>query len=135
MGLLNRLRNALYGIPPTDDRQEPPTDYVESPFGRGRPCRFDPDTGDGKPPPNAPGLYYIRNEDGGPQYIGETDDIDRRLKEHKRDGHIRPGEKIDYKIAREDSTSEERRAIEAKKIQQHKPPRNQRGGGGGRKAQ
>ena len=70
----------------------------------GRPSKYDPFTGKGSPPPSAPGEYRIRDAAGSIAYVGETNDLRRRMGEHLRRG----------------------------KLAQHDPPLNRSVGGEGR---
>ena len=48
----------------------------------GRPSKYDPFTGKGSPPPSAPGEYRIRDAAGSIAYVGETNDLRRRMALH-----------------------------------------------------
>jgi excinuclease UvrABC nuclease subunit len=52
----------------------------------GRPAKYNPTTGQGNKPPQAPGEYRIRDGAGKVVYVGETNDLNRRMNEHKRSG-------------------------------------------------
>ncbi len=94
-------------------------------FNRGRPSR--------QSPPKAPGEYRIRDKDTGKiKYIGETNNLSRRVKEHNRGSFPSKDNVAEWQRADRDSTSQERRLHEKRKIDQHQPPMNQRRGGGGR---
>lgn len=67
-------------------------------------------------------------------YVGETDNLLRRMQEHMRTGKIQQGFAFDFQIADGRSTFQTRRNHEADKIDQHNPYGNQRRGGGGRPA-
>lgn len=54
----------------------------------GRPSKYDPFTGKGSPPPSAPGEYRIRDAAGSIAYVGETNDLRRRMGEHLRHGKL-----------------------------------------------
>lgn len=58
-------------------------------YKAGRPSKYTPSTGSGKKPPSAPGEYRIRNAAGDIIYIGETNDLRRRMNEHRRSGKLR----------------------------------------------
>jgi len=100
--------------------------YAEGPYAPGRPSSA--------APPDAAGEYRIKDKDGKTKYIGETNDLKRRKKEHERSGKIEEGEKFLWKKAKPSATTEERRAHEKKKIEQHQPYGNKSKGGEGRKA-
>lgn len=58
-------------------------------YKSGRPNKYNPNTGEGKKPPSTPGEYRIRNEETNKiEYIGETNDLNRRMNEHKRNGRF-----------------------------------------------
>ena len=59
------------------------------PYKAGRPFRYDPAAKKGKTPPACPGEYRIRNARRELQYIGETNDLSRRMKEHIASGKLR----------------------------------------------
>ena len=100
----------------------------------GRPYKYLPDTMNSRRPPSKPGEYRIRDESGSISYIGETNDLDRRLKEHSRTGKLATGGSYEYKIADGRSTSNTRRVHEQDKIRQHNPSLNKSRGGEGRLA-
>lgn len=103
----------------------------------GRPFKHNPTTGAGSRPPACPGEYRIRDAQGNLQYIGETNNLRRRMEEHIRSGKLATGANggtIEYKVASASSTSQSRRAHEQQKIAQHNPPLNKSRGGEGRPA-
>lgn len=53
-------------------------------YKTGRPWKYDPTTGAGHKPPNSPGEYRMRDGSGRITYIGETNDLARRMQEHIR---------------------------------------------------
>lgn len=102
----------------------------------GRPQKYDPSTGSGNRPPAQPGEYRIRDASGEITYIGETNDLRRRMGEHLRSGKLSggkdPGGTFEWKVADGRSTSVTRRIHEREKIAQHSPRLNSSGGGEGR---
>lgn len=104
----------------------------------GRPNKYNPTTGAGQKPPAKPGEYCIRDGQGAISYIGETNNLARRTKEHIRSGKLSVGHAgagtIEYQVADGRSTSNTRRAHERMKIAQHQPPLNRSRGGEGRPA-
>lgn len=107
-------------------------------YKRGRPVKYDPTTKSGKNPPKEPGEYRIRDDSGKIIYIGETNNLDRRMHEHIRSGKLKIGEEgrftFEYQLADKRSTSVTRRLHERVKIKQHDPALNKSGGGEGRSA-
>ena len=102
----------------------------------GRPCKYNPTTGEGSKPPKAPGEYRIRDDKGILTYIGETNDLNRRLYQHTHGGKMSDGQNtggtFEWKKADGRSSSVTRRVHEIKKIAQHQPTLNQSRGGEGR---
>lgn len=67
-------------------------------------------------------------------YIGVTQNLHRRVREHKSKGEkFKPGEYVAIKIANTGTTWDELINHERKKISQHNPGRNGNSGGGGRR--
>lgn len=105
------------------------------PYKAGRPFRYDPAAKKGKTPPACPGEYRIRNARRELQYIGETNDLSRRMKEHIASGKLPlDGSVFDYMPADGRSASRTRRAHEQRSIKKHAPPGNRSRGGEGRPA-
>ena len=105
----------------------------------GRPNKYNPSSGKGQKPPAKPGEYRIRHSSSGEiVYIGECNNLARRMNEHIRTGKLPKGvgceATFEYKIADGRSSSSTRRKHERRKIEQHQPVLNMRGGGGGRPA-
>lgn len=98
----------------------------------GRPNKYNPSTGRGTKPPSCPGEYRLRDNTGILCYIGETCNLNRRTKEHIRNGKLSHGGTVEYKIADGHSTSATRREHERMKIAQHSPILNRSSGGEGR---
>lgn len=110
-------------------------------YKQGRPKKFDPYSGGGSLPSAKGGEYRIRTKDehgGTVVYIGETNNIRRRIKEHMRCGKLKDAEPgscvVEYKEADGRSTSRTRREHERQKIEQHSPALNRSKGGEGRPA-
>lgn len=101
----------------------------------GRPSKYNPASDTGKEPPHSPGEYRIRSTDSTIVYIGETNDLNRRMNEHIRSGKLpRDGSTIEYQTADSRSTSRTRRIHEQQKIAEHNPSLNKSKGGEGRPA-
>ena len=101
----------------------------------GRPVKYDPTTSAGHKPPAQPGEYRIRDNTGKITYIGETNNLARRMNEHIRSGKLSTGSDggtIEFKTADGRSTSRTRREHEQQKIAQHTPSLNKSKGGEGR---
>ena len=105
-------------------------------YGRGRPKRWDPFTGQGSNPPSAPGEYRIRDSSGKVKYVGETNNIRRRIGEHMKKGKLKElGEgTVDWMVASKSSDSSARRDHEKKSISKYSPDLNRSRGGEGRPA-
>ena len=104
-------------------------------FSPGRPSKYWPSARSGRKPPNAPGVYRIRNEAGTVVYVGETVNLRKRMQEHIHNtGNLRPGESFEFKVASPESTSATRREVERQKIAKFHPERNHSAGGEGRNA-
>ncbi len=104
----------------------------------GRPNKYDPTTGVGVKPPARPGEYRMRDDSGAITYVGETNNLARRIKEHIRSGKLPVGQEgrntVEYKVADGRSTSNTRRKHEQQSIAKHQPPLNKSRGGEGRPA-
>lgn len=101
-------------------------------YHAGRPKKYDPFVQAGQRPPHLPGEYRIRDGSGELIYIGETNDLFRRMQEHIRRGKLQNGGTIEFQAADGRSTSRTRREHERAKIAQHSPALNRSGGGEGR---
>lgn len=103
----------------------------------GRPNKYNPTTGAGQRPPARPGEYRMRDSGGVITYVGETDNLARRTREHIRSGKLATGDcgcTLEYMIADGRSTSRTRRLHEQKSIAKHQPTLNKSRGGEGRPA-
>lgn len=102
----------------------------------GRPAKFRPSLKQGSKPPAKPGEYRIRNNAGEITYVGETNNLNRRMNEHLRNGKMSNGQNeggsFEWKVADGRSSSRTRRIHEQEKIHQHKPCMNCSIGGEGR---
>lgn len=105
-----------------------------STYKPGRPGKFNPFSGVGSVPPAKPGEYRIRSSANEIAYIGETNDLSRRMHEHVRSGKLSSGSTFEWKQADGRSSSATRREHERLKIAQHNPPLNKSKGGEGRPA-
>ena len=103
-----------------------------SPYSPGRPQKYNPFTGKGHKPPKCPGEYRVRDAAGTIAYIGETNSLARRMREHMRSGKLQPGCTLEFQVADGRSSSRTRRAHEQAKIAQHNPTLNRSIGGEGR---
>jgi excinuclease UvrABC nuclease subunit len=100
----------------------------------GRPIKYNPTTGRGTTPEHRAGEYRIRGDGGTISYVGETNDLNRRMHQHQQSGKLDTtnGSTFEYKYADGRSTSQTRRVHERAKIEQHNPPLNHSRGGEGR---
>ena len=90
--------------------------------------------GGSKAPPPAAGEYRILDSDRNVTYIGETNNLYRRMGEHRRTGKFHNGCRFAWQTADGRSTSHTRRKHECEKIKKHSPAMNKSRGGEGRKA-
>lgn len=104
----------------------------------GRPAKYNPTSGIGHKPPAKPGEYRMRDASGAITYIGETNNLARRIGEHIRSGKLPTGQgcnsTVEFKIADGRSTSRTRRGHEQNSIKKHQPLLNKSKGGEGRPA-
>ena len=98
----------------------------------GRPSKYRPYEDKGNKPPHEAGEYRIRDEENKIKYVGETNDLARRMGEHKHTGKLGEHDSFEYQRADGRSTSATRRDHERKKIEKHDPYMNQSHGGEGR---
>lgn len=107
-------------------------------YKTGRPNKYNPHSGKGQRPPDKPGEYRIRDSSGTITYIGETNNLARRTREHIRSGKLSVNESsqntIEYMVADGRSTSHTRRLHEQLSIEKHHPTLNKSKGGEGRPA-
>lgn len=101
-------------------------------YRSGRPQKYLPFEATGHQPPSRPGEYRIRDTAGSLTYIGETNDLRRRMGEHIRSGKLQAGYSLEYQVADGRSSSRTRRVHEQMKIAQHNPTMNRSAGGEGR---
>ena len=104
----------------------------------GRPSKYNPFTNEGVKPPTSPGEYRIRDKNGNITYVGETNNLNRRMQQHIHGGKLsderNTGGTFEWKKADANSTSVTRREHERQKIAQHTPVLNMSKGGEGRVA-
>lgn len=103
-------------------------------YKSGRPTKYNPTTKRGTKPLHRAGEYRIRGGGGSISYVGETNDLYRRMYQHQQSGKlsISDGSTFEYKYADGRSTSVTRREHERLKIAQHNPSMNRSCGGEGR---
>lgn len=105
-------------------------------YKSGRPSKYNPSTQTGSKPPASPGEYRIRNKQGTITYIGETNNLKRRMNQHLYNGKMSCGQNeggtFEWKKADGRSSSVTRRKHERQKIEQHSPVLNRSKGGEGR---
>lgn len=101
----------------------------------GRPTEVHPlDPNETRSIPKAKGEYRIINGDTREvMYVGVTNNLSRREREHERTGKINSDNSIfAYKVADGRASQSRINDHERAKIEQHNPPLNQRAGGAGR---
>ncbi len=103
-----------------------------SSYSAGRPSHYRPSTS--ATPPATAGEYRIYDSKGGLGYVGETNNLNRRLGEHERSGKLCSDCSVTYQQAKPDSTSASRREHERQTIEALSPPWNKSRGGEGRPA-
>lgn len=105
-------------------------------FDSGRPNKYWPDQNKGKKPPKEPGEYRIRDSKGEMQYIGITNNLNRRMHQHENTGRLKgnTGASFEWQKAKKGASYDDLRAHEKQKIQQHSPSLNRSKGGEGRGA-
>ena len=101
-------------------------------YHAGRPKKYNPVTKCGHIPPHSPGEYRFRDQESAIMYIGETNDLNRRMHEHIRSGKLMAGYTLEFQAADGRSSSRTRRGHERAKILQHSPVLNRSSGGEGR---
>ena len=105
-------------------------------YKSGRPTKYDPSTGKGTKPPAKPGEYRFRDQSGSIMYVGETNDLNRRMHQHLNTGKLKTESgnsyTMEYKVADGRSSSRTRREHEQQKIKEHNPVLNRSVGGEGR---
>lgn len=103
-------------------------------YKSGRPTEVKPLEAKKTSVPNAKGEYRIINsENREVEYIGYSNNLNRRMKEHIRTGKINSQNSIfAYKVADGRASRNSLAEHETQKIKQHNPAMNQRAGGAGR---
>lgn len=102
-------------------------------FNKGRMNRHDAISEKGSKPSNVAGLYYIRDKDKQVQYVGLTNDLKRREKEHIKSGKINKERPFfDFHIPKSGTTYDDLRYEEKRKIAKYNPPLNKTSGREGR---
>lgn len=108
-----------------------------TPYGPGRPHKYDPSKPNSLQPPAAPGEYRIRNHKNQLKYIGIASDLKRRMKQHiltgEFDARAKKSDTFEYQLAKPGAQFEDLCRHERSKIALHNPLDNKRGGGGGRR--
>ncbi len=100
-------------------------------YNRGRPPKYDPFSNNGRKPPKSPGEYRIKDSSNSTKYLGITNDLDRRMKEHKKSGKLSEGDKFEWMAAKKTASYDDIRDHERVKIKQKNPYANKRQGGAG----
>lgn len=101
----------------------------------GRPSEYRPFGSDNRnTPPKAKGEYRIINsENRNVEYIGVSNDLNRRMHEHMRSGKLNESNGIfAFKTSDQRASQARINDHEREKIRQHSPEKNLRAGGAGR---
>ena len=85
--------------------------------------------------PSQPGIYrFVNKVTGTVDYVGQTNNIKRRIGEHKRSGNLDSAiHNIIYGIAKADATRDALCFTEKHHIKKHRPVKNKTQGGNGRR--
>jgi predicted GIY-YIG superfamily endonuclease len=85
--------------------------------------------------PPLPGLYRILGRASkAKKYIGQTDNLQRRIRQHKASGLLNLKKDIvEFRVARAGATRDDLCHTEVKHIKKHRPRRNRYRGGNGRR--
>lgn len=85
--------------------------------------------------PEKPGLYrHINKDNDRVEYIGQTNNIKRRNREHELKGKLNLStQKVAYAVAHSDADRQKWCDAEKQHIEKHNPPGNQYKGGNGRR--
>lgn len=101
-------------------------------YERGRPKKYDAINDTGKIPPKVAGEYRVRDKDGNLKYLGISNDINRRIKEHKKTGKINADDRIvEWRPVKPGTPYEKIKEHERKKIKEKHPYDNKAPGGEG----
>ena len=101
-------------------------------YGKGRPKKYDAISQKGNKPPKVAGEYRIKDKENNTKYIGITNNLERRVKEHKKTGNINENDRIvEWMSAKPGSSYEQLRNHERQKIKSKKPYANKTIGGEG----
>lgn len=102
-------------------------------YRRGRPNKYNPMTYQGTPPPPVVGEYRIRYKYGNLKYLGITNNLSRRMREHISSGKISAdAPTFEWMPALPGTPYSDIRKHEQEKIRILKPDANINNGGGGR---
>ena len=102
-------------------------------YRRGRPNKYNPMSFQGTPPPPVVGEYRIRYQHGNLKYLGITNNLERRMREHISSGKLcDDAPTFEWMPALPGTPYEEIRKHEQEKIMILKPDANKKKGGGGR---
>ena len=119
MGIFNSLMNMLAQ-----------SSSGGSPYNSGRPVEYYYSSTDNIP--EEMGAYRVISS-GKVVYIGISNNLRRRIREHKSTGEkLRSGETVAIQIAKPEASYQQVAAYERVQVDKHQPERNQRSGGGRR---
>lgn len=103
------------------------------PYTKGRPNKYDPMSNKGNKPPHVAGEYRIKDSNNEYKYIGMSNDLNHRMKDHIKSGKINDEDRIfEWKPAKPGTSYEDLRKHEQSKIKAKHPYANKSVGGEGR---
>ena len=82
--------------------------------------------------PRDKGAYVIRDQQGDTKYVGMTNNVERRMQEHRRTGMYEEGQQIVFHRAHPNTGQPTLARHEDRLINKEKPYANSRKSGGGR---
>ncbi len=85
--------------------------------------------------PDRPGIYrFVNKVTGAVDYVGQTNNVKRRIREHKRSGNLDVAiHNVVYGIAKANATRDALCFTERQHIKKHSPRKNKTQGGNGRR--
>lgn len=97
--------------------------------GPGRPPEFDPNS---EYLPNGKGVYRVIDQNNTVQYVGSSNNVDRRVQEHIKSGMVQPGDTVSVTSFHGNTGQNTVCDYEVKEIDRLNPVQNIHPGGPGR---